>query len=108
MRVIEQTREEKIKMYKKLSKKKLAEMLYECNKVIEHTAENMQSISVSVQLDEVRSLIEGISESYEELLCEAINLYEYYPNNFRQTAERYFKEEIETKGEIEKLRKHFV
>lgn len=34
LRVIEQTEEEQVAMYMKLPKKKLAEMLVECNRVI--------------------------------------------------------------------------
>lgn len=35
MQVIEMSKKEKIKMYRKLKKKKLAEMLYACNLIID-------------------------------------------------------------------------
>ena len=43
-------------------------------------------------------------ESYILLLEEAMHLYRYYPNNFRKTAEEYFKREVELRN---KLSEHF-
>ena len=39
---------------------------------------------------------------FQDLLLEAMGFYEYYPNNFRATAEEYFFEDIEL------LKKHGV
>jgi hypothetical protein len=50
------------------------------------------------------SLLADLREAYEDLLIEAMNLYQYYPNNFRKTAEEYFKKEIELK---KKLSEHY-
>jgi len=50
------------------------------------------------------SLLADLRDAYEDLLIEAMNLYQYYPNNFRKTAEEYFKKEIELK---KKLSEHY-
>ena len=40
---------------------------------------------------------------YDDLLEEAMYLYQYYPNNFRKTAEEYFKKEIEMQKSLSPL-----
>lgn len=38
-----------------------------------------------------------LKEAFDNLLTDAIHLYSYYPNNFRSTAEEYFKKELALK-----------
>lgn len=59
--------------------------------------ENKLSMTHDAVLAEVRA-------AYDDLLIEAMDLYQYYPNNFRKTAEEYFKKEIELQ---KKLGEHF-
>lgn len=46
------------------------------------------------------SLLAEVRAAFGELLIEAMNLYSYYPNNFRKTTEEYFKEEIELQKKL--------
>jgi len=48
--------------------------------------------------------IKEVRAAYEDLLIESMDLYIYYPNNSRKTAEEYFRKEIELN---EKLSEHF-
>jgi hypothetical protein len=48
--------------------------------------------------------IKEVRAGYEFLLFLAMDLYNYYPNNSRKTAEEYFRKEIELN---EKLSEHF-
>ena len=50
------------------------------------------------------SLLAEVRAAYDELLEDAICLYQHYPNNFRKTADEYFKKEIEIQ---KKLSDHF-
>jgi hypothetical protein len=50
------------------------------------------------------SLLAEARAAYDELLEDAICLYQHYPNNFRKTVGEYFKKEIEIQ---KKLSKHF-
>ena len=49
--VIKQTDEEKTKMYMKVSKKKLIEMLIQCNKIIENYSRQINNSFISAQLN---------------------------------------------------------
>lgn len=44
------------------------------------------------------------AENYRQLLAEAENLYQHYPNNFRKTAGEYFLEEKEFLADMDKER----
>ena len=52
--------------------------------------------------NEYGKLLQELLQSYNDLLEEAICLYQHYPNNFRKTAEEYFKEEIELLKKFDK------
>lgn len=54
---------------------------------------------------ELSSMLDASEKAFEELLIEAKNIYSSYaPNNFRKTADEYFKEEIETLQKIKESR----
>ena len=42
------------------------------------------------------------AENYRQLLAEAEDLYQHYPNNFRKTADEYFLEEKEYLKQLDK------
>ena len=52
--------------------------------------------------NEYGKLLQELLQSYNDLLEEAICLYQHYPNKFRKTAEEYFEEEIELLKKIDK------
>lgn len=43
----------------------------------------------------LNSLLDDVGKAYEDLLNDAKDLYQYYPNAFRKTTDKYFAEEIE-------------
>ena len=69
MQVIEQTHEEKMKMYMKCTKKKLSEMLIECNRILDG---QMQVKNISSN-----SLVSGSVSSSTTTMKEG-----YYSDNF--------------------------
>ena len=48
------------------------------------------------------TLMHEIEKVFDELLIEAMYFYRQYPNNYRKTAEEYFKQEIELQKKIKK------
>lgn len=55
-------------------------------------------IVLKASLDEAQKRIAELEEVGRELLVDAINLYSHYPNNFRNTVEEYFSNEIKIFG----------
>lgn len=72
--------------------------------VTEQVVNVPQADSVQPQLADVRAGLQELLVGYNELLVEAINLYQHYPNNFRATAEEYFQSEINL---WKKMSEHF-
>ena len=49
------------------------------------------------------SLVHELRSAYDELLIDAMNLYEYNPNKFKVPAKEYFKGKIKLQKKIKKL-----
>ena len=65
IQVIEQTHDEKMKMYMKCTKKKLAEMLIECNRIL-----NAQMEAKNITSNYVLNVLCGVNEKIQ------LNLFE--------------------------------
>lgn len=53
-----------------------------------------------IEAEKPNAVLGEVQAIYDELLEEAMYLYQYYPNNFRKTVEEYFKKEIEMQKRI--------
>lgn len=75
---------------------------FDCNIFEEEEEEENEDENKDKEIKFIAEL-EKLFIAYEDLLIEAMNLYEYYPNNFRKTVEKYFSQEIKIQEEYIKL-----
>jgi hypothetical protein len=73
LQVIKQTRSEKVKMYMKLPKKKLAEMLVNCNEILDGCAPRLDVVELKKLCDEY----DNEYGNYPESQYEGKHLYEF-------------------------------
>ena len=66
------------------------------------TSESTLGFNTGVIIPKLEAEKAELIEAYKELLDDAMYLYQYYPNNFRNLPEEYFKSDIEL------LQKHEV
>lgn len=72
MQIIEQTHKQKMKMYMKCTKKKLAEMLIECNRILDG---QMQVKNISSNSQAVSGIVSSSTTTMKE---------GYYSDNFNR------------------------
>ena len=62
---------------------------------LKNSQSQKQKIKLHEKIEQLEVEKAEVLEVYKELLLEAMDLYNYYPNNFRKTVRKYFQIDIE-------------